>query len=70
MVMTTVTTDIGEGRIARAAAYVEPEVYVIMQELAIADGKTFSAWLRGLIIKELIARNKLPQELMVKLVLG
>jgi hypothetical protein len=59
-----------EGRIARAAAYLEPEVYVIVQELAVAENKTFSAWLRQLIIKELVDRDKLPKDLMVKLLMG
>lgn len=66
----TAALEASVGRAARAAAYVEPELYVLIQEVADAEGLSFSAWLRQLIIKDLVTRNKMSPDLLMKLAMG
>ena len=57
-----------EEKIARCTTYLEPDLYVLVQQAATEnDERSVASWLRGLIIRELIQKDKLNQELLIKL---
>jgi hypothetical protein len=47
--------------------YLEPELYVLAYRAAKAEARTNSAWLRKLIINELVRQGKLDGELILRL---
>lgn len=64
--MPTTVTD----RISGAKAYLEPDLYYIVMEEAKKEDITVSNWMRKLIIKELLERKVLPQEIIMKIAVG
>lgn len=59
-----------EGRIARAALYIEPDLYTLMQREAEASGDTISNWMRKLVMADLMGKNRISQDLLLKLASG
>jgi hypothetical protein len=64
--MAASTTD----KIFHAKVYLEPDLYTIVQRVADKDRESLSPWLRKLILKELIARGEVPQDILIKLASG
>jgi len=48
----------------------EPDLFSIVQRLAERDRETLSSWLRKLIIKELMARGEISNDLLLRLAAG
>jgi len=57
-------------KIFHAKVYLEPDLYTIVQKVADKDKESLSPWLRKLILKELIARGEIPQEVLIRLASG
>lgn len=64
--MTLSTSD----KISHVKAYMEPDLFSIVQKNAERDRETLSSWLRKLIIKELMARGEITQDLLLRLAAG
>lgn len=57
-------------RISHAKVYMEPAIATIAARVAEKEAGSMSSWLRKLVLQELIAKNEIPQDLLVKLALG
>jgi len=66
MAVSSATND----KIFHAKVYLEPDLYGIVQRVADKDKESLSPWLRKLILKELISRGEVPQEILIKLASG
>jgi len=64
--MTLSTAD----KISHVKAYMEPDLYAIVERLSKKDRETLSGWLRKLIIKELMERGEIDQNLLLRLAAG
>ena len=64
--MTLSTSD----KISHVKAYMEPDLFSIVQKMAERDRETLSSWLRKLIIKELMQRGELSTDLLLRLAAG
>lgn len=65
--MATVSTS---DKISHAKTYMEPDLYIIVQRMAERERETVSSWLRKLIIKELMQRGEISQDLLLRLAAG
>ena len=57
-------------RISSAKVYLEPDLYYIAQRVADKDDETLSSWIRKLILRELLSRNEVSPDLIMKLAVG
>lgn len=64
--MTLSTSD----KISHVKSYMEPDLFSIVQRLAERERETLSSWLRKLIIKELLTRGELSNDLLLRLAAG
>jgi hypothetical protein len=61
----TQTVDLGRG--SRTSVYIEPELYEQAMKLCVESGKSYSHLMRGLLLKHLIEKGKLPEASIAKL---
>ena len=65
--MSTISTS---DKISHVKSYLEPDLFYLVQRMAERDRETLSSWLRKLIIKELMSRNEISQDLLLRLAAG
>lgn len=58
------------GRASRANVYFEPELYFLLQKVALNEGKSFSTLVRGIVVQNLLSKNQIPADLMIRLLTG
>ena len=55
------------GKVMPLTSYLEPEVYALAQVAANESGKSASAWVRQMVLTELVKTGKLSHETLIKL---
>lgn len=55
------------GRATRANVYFEPELYVLVQQLAEGQGKSFSTYVRGVVLNDMLSKNQVPGDMIMRL---
>jgi hypothetical protein len=64
--MATTVTD----RISSAKVYLEPDIYTLAQQQAKKEDETLSNWIRKLILAELLKREVLTPDVILKIATG
>lgn len=64
----TSAVDLGRG--SRTTVYIEPEMYELLMKLAVAEGKSYSTLVRGVLLRHLIQGNSVPADFLMKLAGG
>ena len=60
--MTARATKAEKVRFTRLVAYVEPDLLIKAKTAAAQDGETISTWLRGVIVKQMLANGTLTKD--------